>query len=179
MKRQSSFFMPSAMALVFCLLLGCASTNKAETEKMMNVASSAEEQAVIQVAQDLFDAMRASNGEKVLALAKEGAILQSVGERDGQPTVNNTPIDQFAAAVGQPKDKVWDEQFWDPKVNINGRLASMWMSYAFYHGGVFSHCGVNSLQLFKDNDMWKILHLADTRQREGCEIPESVQPVVN
>ncbi len=168
------------MALALCFLLGCASTNKVETEKMMNVAtSSAEEQAVIQVAQDLFDAMRASDGDKVLSLASEGAILQSVGERDGQPAVNNTPIDRFAAAVGQPKDKVWDEQFWDPKVNINGRLASMWMSYAFYHGGVLSHCGVNSLQLFKDNDRWKILHLADTREREGCEIPESVKPVVN
>jgi hypothetical protein len=46
------------------------------------------------------------------------------------------------------------------------------MNYAFFAGDTFSHCGVNAFQLFKGADGWKIFHIADTRRREGCEMPE-------
>lgn len=36
--------------------------------------------------------------------------------------------------------------------------------------GNFSHCGVNSFQLFHDNGQWKIIYLIDTRQRTGCGV---------
>ena len=30
----------------------------------------------------------------------------------------------------------------------------------------FSHCGVNSFQLFNDNGQWKIIYLIDTRRKK-------------
>jgi hypothetical protein len=139
----------------------------------------AEEAAVIQVVQDLFDAMRAGDGEKVVSLFVDGAMLQSVGEREGKPMAGVTPIERFAEAVGQPHDQVWDEQIWDTVVHIDGRLASVWTAYAFYLGKTFSHCGVDSFQLFNGEDGWKILYLADTRQQEGCQVPEAIRAKVN
>lgn len=179
MKRLSTYFKPFLAVTLLCTLPGCAGTSKSGMDQKTNMAPSVEEQAVIQVAQDLFDAMRAEDGEKVRSLFIEGAELRSVGERNGEPSMNVTPMDRFAAAVEQPHDQMWDEQFWDPNVQINGRLASMWMSYAFYLGGKLSHCGVNTFMLFKGTAGWKVMSLADTRQREGCQIPESVKPVVN
>lgn len=179
MKQLFTFANSFVVITVLCMMLGCAGTGKTSIDPQMQMAPSAEEQAVIQVAQDLFDAMRAGDGDKVRSLFIEGAELRSVGERNGEPSMNVTPMDRFAAAVAQPHDQMWDEQFWDTNVQINGRLASMWMSYAFYLGGKLSHCGVNTFMLFKDTAGWKVMSLADTRQREGCQIPESVKPVVN
>ena len=36
-------------------------------------------------------------------------------------------------------------------------------------GQTFSHCGVDSVQLLKTADGWKIMSIADTYVREGCE----------
>ena len=168
------------MALL--LILICLGANfrpvaaQSEEKKPMPPIQMPEKDAVIQVAQDLFDAMRESDGEKVLALFVDGAALQSMGEREGKPSMRTTPITDFAEAVGKPHDEVWNEVFWDTEVHIDGRLASMWMKYAFYLGDKFSHCGVDSFQLFKSEKGWKITYLADTRQREGCEVPDELKP---
>jgi hypothetical protein len=41
-------------------------------------------------------------------------------------------------------------------------------NYKFYVGETFSHCGVNSFQLFKDKEGWKIIYLIDTRRKDPC-----------
>ena len=134
-----------------------------------------ERQAVRQVIDDLFDAMRAGDGDKVASLFADGAALQRAGtDREGNPSLGNTPVSAFVDAVNSPHEQVWDERIWNVDVKIDNRLASAWMNFAFYLGDQLSHCGVNSFQLFKGEAGWKIIYLADTSQREGCEIPEHV-----
>jgi hypothetical protein len=53
-------------------------------------------------------------------------------------------------------------------VLIDGNLASVWTDYKFYIGEKFSHCGVNSFQLFKGDDGWKIIYIIDTRRKDNC-----------
>jgi hypothetical protein len=48
-------------------------------------------------------------------------------------------------------------------------MAAIWTEYSFYLGDKFSHCGVNSFQLFKDETGWKIIYIVDTRRKEGCD----------
>ena len=127
----------------------------------------------------LFDAMRAGDGDQVRSLFVEGTVLQSAGERDGVPQLGNTPTERFADAVDNAEGPIWDERIWDLTIHVDDRLASAWMNFAFYRGDTFSHCGVNSMQLFKGDVGWKIFHLADTRRREGCEIPNEVKNGVN
>ena len=132
-------------------------------------------EAVKQVVVDLFDAMRAGDGEAVAALFTEGAILESMGESEDGPVKRVTPIDNFAQAITGPHERMLDERIWDITVHVNQRLATVWTKYAFYLGEEFSHCGVDSIVLFKSAEGWKMTYLADTREREGCEIPESIQ----
>jgi len=97
-------------------------------------------------------------------------------DKDGKPSIRHeSTLDGFLKAVGTPHPEVWSEMIWDPKIEIDGNLAQAWTPYAFYVGKKFSHCGVDSFQLFKGQDgNWKIFHLADTRQKEGCNIPKEI-----
>ena len=60
---------------------------------------------------------------------------------------------------------------WDPVVQIRDNLATVWVKYAFYLDGEFLHCGVDAFMLARTNDGWKIVSLADTSQKENCEMP--------
>lgn len=52
-------------------------------------------------------------------------------------------------------------------------MASAWVPYTFYLDGVITHCGVNSIELLRDQEGWKITQLSDTR-REGPNCPDPV-----
>lgn len=77
-------------------------------------------------------------------------------------------LSSFLQAVGTPHEELWNEVISNLKIEIDDGLAQAWMNYSFYLGENFSHCGVNSMQLIKDGNEWKILHLIDTRRKGNC-----------
>lgn len=95
----------------------------------------------------------------------------------GQPVIRyENGINDFLKAVGTPHSETWNEPIWDLKINIDGDFAQAWASYAFYRGKQFSHCGVDAFHLVRGTDgQWRIFHLADTRQKEGCNIPDDIK----
>jgi len=97
--------------------------------------------------------------------------------KTGQPSIRyQNGITDFLKAVGTPHPDSFNEPIWDLKVNVDGDFAQAWANYAFYIGNQFSHCGVDAFHLVRGVDgQWKIFHLADTRQKEGCNIPESIK----
>lgn len=129
------------------------------------------EDQVLAVVEQLFDGMRAADSSMVRSIFHADARLVSVGEGEEGPALDSTPMDGFVSAVGTPHEAVWDERIWDPEVRIDGRLATVWVPYAFYLGDELSHCGVDAFQLFNGPDGWKIFQIADTRRREGCDVP--------
>jgi len=72
------------------------------------------------------------------------------------------------AIANRPADQKWDERLLDYNIQVDGTMAHVWTSYEFWFNGQFSHCGVNSFQLFNDDGNWKIIYLIDTRRRKGC-----------
>jgi hypothetical protein len=155
----------ATMAIVFAAILAGMPSRA--------IAQGDDEAAVMEVVGALFDAMRAGDSAAMRATLHSSATAATAFVRDGVPTLaRETSLDGFVQAVGTPHDEVWDERVWDPEVKVDGLLATAWMNYAFFAGDTFSHCGVNAFQLFKGADGWKIFHVADTRRREGCEMPE-------
>ncbi len=51
-----------------------------------------------------------------------------------------------------------------------GRLIAA-IALTFYRDGEISHCGINSIELLRDADGWKVTQISDTRKREGCPDP--------
>ncbi|MEM9664289.1 MAG: nuclear transport factor 2 family protein [Bacteroidota bacterium] len=160
-----------SVLLAFALLLITPPGAQAQSTE-----ASAPEAAVRATIDLLFDAMRAGDSTQVRqAFHPEGLMRTAALGEDGVPVLSEMPVGAFAQAVGQPRDDRWDERLFDVEIRVDGPLATAWTPYAFYRGDQFSHCGVNAFQLIDTPAGWRITSIMDTRQREGCEIPEEVQ----
>jgi len=73
-----------------------------------------------------------------------------------------------AIGSGRPVIEKWEERISSYSIQVDGNMANAWTEYEFWLDGKFSHCGVNSFQLFHDNGTWKIIYLIDTRRRLSC-----------
>jgi hypothetical protein len=128
------------------------------------------EDEVMAVVDGLFDAMRAADSGAVRALFHPGLErVASSGELDGVPGVVFGPLDGFMTAVGGAEPGAFDERIGEADIRIDDNLATVFTPYAFYHHGSLSHCGVNVFQIARVGEGWKIVGLADTRRRQGCE----------
>jgi hypothetical protein len=117
----------------------------------------------------LFDGMRAHDSAMVRSAFAPGAMMMGPFPRNGLPSqVAFSSVDGFVAAAGQP-GAPWDEQIYDPRIEIDGNLATAWVFYTFHLGPNFTHCGVDALQLIRTASGWKISVIADTRRTTGCE----------
>jgi len=137
---------------------------------LMPTTLPAQESDVRAVIDRMFDGMRRRDSAMVRSVFHPEARLASVS--DG--TIHPDGIDGFVAAVGRSSDEQWNEPIWNVEIRIDGDLAQVWARYAFFRGpdgNRFSHCGVDTFELVRTADGWKIFHLADTRQREACEMP--------
>jgi hypothetical protein len=83
--------------------------------------------------------------------------------------VTDEPGKLITAVANRPSDQKWEEKILGYSVQVDGNMAHVWTPYEFWFNGDFSHCGVNSFQLFHDNGTWKIIYLIDTRRRQGCQ----------
>ena len=91
--------------------------------------------------------------------------------KEGQNVLRTETKKDFLFSVSNKRaEDIWLEKLVSISINIDGNLASVWTPYEFYFNNKFSHCGVNSFQLFNNNGNWEIIYLVDTRRNEGCEI---------
>lgn len=112
-----------------------------------------------------FDAMRNSDSTGMKSVVSSGAILQTINAAN---EVKTSDFTAFFSSVAKAAKGSLDERITFGTVNIDGNLAAAWTPYEFYYNGQFSHCGVNSFQLHKENGTWKIRYVMDTRRKEGC-----------
>lgn len=119
----------------------------------------------------LFDGMREGDSAKVSSVfSKEVNMYTSFTNQQGEKLVKKGDLQAFLKAIGTPHDEIWDEKIWNTKIEIDGGIAQVWTDYAFYVGAEFSHCGVDAFHLIKEGKKdWKIVHLMDTRKKEGCK----------
>ncbi|HRI80061.1 MAG TPA: nuclear transport factor 2 family protein [Cyclobacteriaceae bacterium] len=136
-----------------------------------------EDKKIMATINTLFDGMKKGDSALVHSVFSPQAKLFTVAtdSKTGQPVLRSSEMKNFYVAVGTPHKEVFNELIWSPKIEIDGNLAQVWVPYAFYRDKTFSHCGIDAFQLFRDaSGNWKIFHLADTRQKEGCVIPGEV-----
>ena len=155
----------SILLLALCL---CSSAIFSQSES--------DKEEVLKVVVKLFDGMRAGDSSIVRStFYHQVEMYTSYTNREGKAVLKKDSFKKFVNAVGTPHDEIWDEVLWDEEVRIDGNLAQVWTKYGFYLGDKFSHCGVDAFHLTKTPEGWKIFHLTDTRQRNGCEVPENLQ----
>lgn len=119
----------------------------------------------VQVAQKLFEAMKAHDASSASALFLPGAILAS-SDVSGKASV--TPIEKFVEHIGTNKSD-WLERISTPKVLERSSISVVWAEYEFYLNGKFHHCGIDSFSLLKTDGKWEIAAITDTRDNSGCK----------
>ena len=128
------------------------------------------EDSVKTVVNKLFEAMKTGDAVLLKSTFADSAILQTITKsKEGKISVKNEEVAGFIDFVSKQPKGAADERIVFDVIKIDGPLAIVWTHYKFYFNGAFSHCGVNSFQLVKLNNEWKIQYLIDTRRRVGCE----------
>ena len=124
----------------------------------------------------LFKGMNLGDSAMVHASFVASPTLASVSkDKEGNTILSRGDLQKFLNAVGTPHEEKWSEPIWDVKIQMDGTFAQVWTKYAFYVGKTFSHCGVDAFQLMKGADgKWRIFHLADTRWKDGCNVPATI-----
>lgn len=150
------------MRILFLLLTGLALSASVNAQK-------ATEDSVKAAVNSLFTAMKNADATALKTAFAEKAILQTISRtKEGNTVVRDEPVAEFAEAVGKMKKDSADERITFETIRIDGPLAMVWTPYSFYFNGQFSHCGVNSFQLVRIDNVWKIQYIIDTRRRAGC-----------
>ena len=104
-------------------------------------------------------------------MVSDDIVMQRISiDSLGKSSVRKQDFAEFLKAiVSIPETTQFKEIINSYSIQIDGPMANVWTPYEFRRNGEFSHCGVNSFQLFKDGGDWKIIYIIDTGRKEGCE----------
>lgn len=160
--------MKYSLVAVSLIFFGCS---------FCNAQSPDPKAAVETVVRNLFVAME--KGDSALArktFAEKVTAATVYKDKSGNVVLSQEDsVEDFIRAIGTPHEGTWYEEIWNLRTDIDGDFAQVWCDYAFYVDKNFSHCGADAMHLVRQNGEWKIFHLADTRRKSTCEVPEDVK----
>lgn len=169
--RTSLVVLTAALAACSTAQPSAAPTVAPATRAASGIAPDpAAEAEVLAVINRLWEAMRTNDSSMARSVFDSTAQMVQIVDRNGTRSVQWSRTDNFVRAIGNARTP-WIERMVGPEVRIDGNLASVWTWYDFTVDGRVSHCGYDSIELARLTDGWKIIYIADTRQRTGCEQP--------
>ncbi len=146
------------------LMLLSAITFKAHAENQN------ERERVLGVVQRTFDAIASRDPQlwKTLLLEQGVAIAIRPEPDSGNQVMQLRQNSELIASI-KPDDHSYLEQFTQPPVVlIHDSIAVVWGEYDFWIDGKFSHCGVDSIDLVKQDGQWQIANIMWTVETEDC-----------
>jgi ketosteroid isomerase-like protein len=132
------------------------------------VAQSEDEGQLREAVTALLDAMRAGDADGVREAFMADARLQTVTTGVNGAGLRDEEVEDFARAVGAPREQVWNERIDAWHIRVDGDLAVVTTDYSFFVDDRFTHCGMNAFLMLRTSEGWKIFQLVDTRRRTGC-----------
>lgn len=125
---------------------------------------SAQEAEVKKTILAFFEGFNSVNTDKVKAVCSDKMILQTVEVHTAENKYTTETAENFYKLLKDTGSKVkFEERIKEYKIQTDGHIAHVWAPYEFYINGEFSHKGVDSFELVKFKDGWKIVFLIDTR----------------
>jgi len=126
-----------------------------------------EEKAIKQSISVFFEGLQSSDTLKIQSVCHKEMKLQSITEKNtvgGLSYQSNSDFYKSVAAI--PKNLKIEERLLSYNIQIDGTMANVWTPYEFYINEKLSHIGVNSFTLLLENNIWKIVHIIDTRRKK-------------
>lgn len=136
---------------------------------MANNVIAQEEKDIEAVIASLFEGMKNKDATLLENAFHPKAIMHTVVKGEEASTLQGNSVADFINRIATtPVNTVLDERILDYQIKIDGDMASAWTPYQFYVNESLSHCGVNSFQLIRANEGWKITYVIDTRRKDNC-----------
>ncbi len=137
------------------------------SQPAFQIQNEAEVRAVIE---SLFEGMKSKDETLIRNAFHPEARMQTVATGENGTTLGSNSVADFVNRIATtPANTILDERIQSYDIRVDGDLASVWTPYKFYVNEGFSHCGVNSFQLIKTSEGWKITYIIDTRRKTGCD----------
>ena len=130
-----------------------------------NNINDTDQAAVKIVIQNMFTAMKNSDTVLLKTCFSPTAVFQTVVSKLDEVVVKDETVQNFINSIGKQPVGSLDERIVFETVKTNKDLSIAWTPYEFYYKDKYSHNGVNSFQLVKFKEGWKIQYLIDTRYR--------------
>ena len=137
----------------------------ANAQSSLSAGSAASEKEVKQVIQNMFHAMQQADTTLLKTCFSDKVIFQTIVNKLEGVVIKTESINDFIQSIGKQTPNVLDERIEFGAIQMDELMATVWTPYTFYYKGQYSHKGVNSFQLVKLKEGWKIQYLIDTRYK--------------
>ncbi|MEZ4839893.1 nuclear transport factor 2 family protein [Flavobacterium sp.] len=128
--------------------------------------SFAQESEVQQTIGIFFQAFHQRDSTALKKVCSENLVLHSISESEKGAKFSVEKASNFYKSIASiPLSIKFEEKILGFKVQVDGTMAHVWTPYEFYVNDKLSHSGVNSFQLYKENDVWKVVYILDTRRK--------------
>jgi hypothetical protein len=145
-------------------LLILSITQYSSNAQSLNAAGSSDsEKEVKQVIQNMFRAIQQADTSLLKTCFSDHVIFQTILNKPEGALIKTESVNNFIQSIGKQTPNVLDERIEFGAIQIDPLMATVWTPYTFYYKGQYSHKGVNSFQLVKLKEGWKIQYLIDTR----------------
>jgi ketosteroid isomerase-like protein len=133
---------------------------------LASFTSNAQKQEIQKVIETFFEAFHAKDTLKLKSICSDKLILQSISESPSGAKLSNEIAAAFYKSIASiPNEMKFQEKLLSFSIQIDGSMAHAWTPYEFYINEKLSHKGVNAFTLFKENELWKIIYIIDTRRK--------------
>lgn len=157
--------MPNAAGFVAVLLLaGGYGTTAASLAHAQDAGPTAPETAVLDVVDRFMHAISTNDVATLASLTVEGAMATvEAPDGAGGTRLTRRPFepDRFRAGA-------FRERYWDPVVHVRGGLAIVWAPYEFWRDGKTTHCGIDVVDLVRQDGRWRIGGIMWTVEPDAC-----------
>ena len=153
--------MQKSILYIICILFAMQSSAIAQSS--ISTTSAESEKEVKQVIQNMFNAMQQADTTLLKTCFSDKVIFQTILNKPEGAMIKTESINNFIQSIGKQTPNVLDERIEFGAIQMDPLMATVWTPYTFYYKGQYSHKGVNSFQLVKLKEGWKIQYLIDTR----------------
>lgn len=150
---QTRFF-----ALGVAMALGFSSSGVANDAN----TAAPDRAAVIAVAEELFAAMAAHDGARLRQVLLPQAVFFVMDSSKPEEPVRTSTAAAFIEAI-EKTPALLLERAWDPQVQIDGNLATLWAPYDVHRDGKLSHCGYDAFHFVRLEGRWRMAVVSYTK----------------
>jgi hypothetical protein len=128
--------------------------------------SFAQEKEIQQTIETFFEAFHQRDSIKLQSVCSKDLVLHSISESGNGTKFSVEKASNFYKSIATiPVTMKFEEKILSYNIQVDGAMAHVWTPYEFYVNDKLSHSGVNSFQLFRENGVWKVVYILDTRRK--------------